>query len=63
MAFDQIISGQKLDIDTDTLDFHKNFRFAQIAEDNYKIALLLRCQRLYKRIMSDNYFVNELKPA
>lgn len=62
-AFDQIISGQKLDIDTDTLDFHKNFRFAQIAEDNYKIALLLRCQRLYKRIMSDNYFVNELKPA
>lgn len=61
-TFDSVLNGKEIDINSeDTLEYHKNIRFARIAAVHYKVALLLRCQKLYKRIMSDNYYVNDLR--
>jgi len=63
-TFDSVLRGETIDINSDdSLEYHKNIRFARIAAVHYKTALLLRCQKLYKRIMSDNYYVNDLRTA
>jgi len=59
-TFDSILRGQDIEAPEDTIEYHKNIRFARIAAVHYKTALLLRCQKLYKKIMSDNYYVNDL---
>jgi hypothetical protein len=63
-TFNNVLKGIKVDLDTNTLEFEKNNRFSLIAEDNYKIALLLQCKRFYDMIHSDEkYIIRQLKPA
>jgi len=63
-TFDAVLAKKEIDINADdSLEYHKNIRFARIAAVHYKVALLLDCQKLYKRIMSDNFYVNDLRGA
>jgi hypothetical protein len=63
-TFKTLLKGEKVDLDTNSLEFEKNNRFSLIAEDNYKVALLLQCKRFYDKIHSDEkYLIRKLKPA
>nr|UPW42061.1 MAG: putative RNA dependent RNA polymerase [Xinjiang mito-like virus 49] len=63
-TFKTVLNGEKVDLDTDSIEFEKNNRFSLIAEDNYKVALLLQCKRFYDICHSDEkYLIKKLKPA
>lgn len=60
-VFSSFLEGKPYLPNTDTLEFQQNKRFSLIAEDNYKVALLLQCKRLYFRIISDNFWINDFQ--
>nr|UPW42116.1 MAG: putative RNA dependent RNA polymerase [Xinjiang mito-like virus 39] len=59
-AFDAVIGGKSIEENENSESFLKNKRFALISQDNYKVALLLQCNRMYKKLFFYESWVDEM---